>query len=885
MDINNFSGSNYSDDDNEPDAENFLFDADAACYDITYSPNLDFKDGILYNVSNLDTFVLTLPDNVRGIADSAFFRNDSLTEIILPEGLEFIEDGAFSNCRSLEKIMIPKNVAKIGNNPFEECPKLQSIEVAPDNPVYCSVNGCLYDKEMTTLLAVPGAATRLEIPRGVSVIALRAASGCETLAEVIIPDSVTRIEEGSFWGNRALRTIQLPPSLTYIGIGAFRESSLEKLVIPGSVTEIEKGAFANCSKLVSAIISEGVKRIGQEMFKFCDSLTYVKLPESLERIECNAFDFCKKLSDIEIPKGVKSIGIYAFRGIKFHEETDSDFVILGDGILYEYRGNENEIVIPDGVKYIGTEFAEWSAIRSVIMPEGVVRIDDNAFFLCDFISNVVLPKSLRSIGRSAFRECCALHGICLNEGLEEIGELAFAECDLKEITLPDTLIRIGNAAFFECALSSVIIPQGVESIGDEVFCGNPHLEYVKIPASVSHIGTNPFANCSPSIKIEIDEENPCFRVYDGCVYTADGKRLLFAPPAVERVEVIGGCAAVERFAFGDNRALRRVVIPDSVTEIGQYAFSDCNSFSTNLPIDSWNSEYGCSEAEYALNFMRLYEAGDPFFEKNREANNAFIRVHCCELLRAVYPEDTAVVRYMANEGLLDVYSTDLCLQIFEEDVEITAILLDYKNRRFSREYLDKYEEEEFRKDVGEAERTPEEWGRAFTFEENSNGCYITGYYGTKKDVIVPGQIGNMPVSYIASDAFSPNQDGLSEFVIKTRENIRSVIIMDGVLNILEGAFCGCSSLTEVVLPSGLLSIDEGAFCGCSSLTEVVLPSGLLAIDDGAFKNCPFLNIIMIPDSVRSISQNAFDENITIKGTKRSYAIEYAKHYGLKYEII
>ncbi len=860
MDINNFSGGNYSDADNDQDLEDFLLNADAD-YDIPEKTRLGIEDGILYSASNLDVPVLTLPDNVRGISDNALFQHEFLKEIILPEGLEFIEAGAFSNCRSLEKIKIPKNVTEIGNNPFEGCPKLQSIEVDPDNPNYRSFDGCLYDKEMTTLIAVPGAATRLEIPQGVSVIAPRAASDCETLAEVVIPDSVTRIEQMSFEGTKALQAIRLPSELAYIGEYAFDGCSLKELIIPGSVTEIEDGAFAHCSELVSAVISEGVKQIGAKMFEYCDSLIYVKLPESLERIEYSAFDLCKKLSDIEIPNGVKSIGSNAFRGTEFYGEPNCDFVILGDGILYEYRGDKDEIVIPDGVKYIGNAFVELDSIKSIIMPEGVVRINDNVFVFGDFASGVVLPKSLRSIGRSAFRGCWAPHGIYLNEGLEEIGDLAFAECNLWEITLPDTLKRIGDGAFFECALSSVIIPQGVESIGDEVFCSNPHLEYVKIPASVSHIGTNPFANCSPSIKIEIDEENPCFRVYNGCVYTADGKRLLFALPTAERVEVIGGCTTIERLAFCDYNALWRVVFPDSVTEIAQYAFSDCKSFSTNLPIDSWNSEYGCSKEEYALNFMRLYEAGDPFFEENREANNAFIRAHRYELLRAICYEDAAVARYMANEGLLDVFLTDFCLRIFEKDIEMSAILLDYRNSRFSREYLEAYEEEEFRKDVGETERAPEEWKRIFTFEEKSDGCYITGYFGTKKDVIVPGHIGKLPL-HISSESFSPIQNGLSGFVVVTRENIRSVIIMDGVLNISEEAFYGCDSLTEVVLPDGLLTIEESAF-----------------------ENCPRLTEIMIPDSVRSISSDAFDENITIKGTKRSYAIEYAKHYGLKYEII
>ncbi len=822
-----------------------------------YSKNsvLGYRNGIIYSDKNWKfkpNSVFKLPDDVKMIAQGAFNGNNSISGVILPEGLEVIEAGAFARCKNLKSITIPKSVTRIGQNPFEYCSNLQSIEADPDNPNYRSVDGCLYDKEMTTLIAVPGAATRVEIPYGVSVIAPMALYGCLFLSEIVIPESVTRIEDHSFCDTNALQEIQLPSKLTHIGINSFSRCSIKELVIPASVTEIGAYAFFACPDLVSVVIPEGVKRIERETFHWCTALTDVTLPQSLEEIGEGAFKTCSSLPDIKIPSGVKSIGAKAFDFTNLFKEPYSVFTILGGGVLYGYRSDVPDVVLPDSVRIIGPAFSDAYLLDSIIIPEGVVRIDNKAFLNCTSLSEIVLPKSLRSIGAYAFYNCVDLSVIQINEGLEEIGDGAFERCNFKELTLPSTLKRIGKGAFGRCNLSRVTIPQGVEIIDDLAFADNA-LEYVKIPASVSQIGVNPFGGRSRYIRIELDEANPYYRMIDGCLCTADGKKLVIALPNV----MTGGDGASHRKKY-----LTRVAIPDSITEICKYAFICFKVFAANLPIESWRSQFPDHDIYHAKYYMRLYKAGDPFFEKTREANNAFIRANFDEILRKMDIKDTAVARYMANEGLLDLYSTDYCLRLFEKDVEITAVLLDYKNSRFSREYLDAYEEEELGKDVGSTERAPEEWKRVFSFEENSDGCYITGYFGIKKDVTVPGYIGNMQVENIAQECFSPKQDGLSDFVKKTRGNIRSVIITEGVLNICERAFSDCDNLTEVVLPDGLLTIRNEAFVNCPRLTEIT-----------------------IPDSVCFISSAAFYNSVTIKGTKGSYGIAYAKHYDLKYEII
>ncbi len=122
---------------------------------------------------------------------------------------------------------------------------------------------------------------------------------------------VIRIGDEAFDNHKTIAVIELPNSITSIGYKAFYNSTLKEIVIPESVTDIEEYAFGSCSKLTSVTISDGVTSIGNNAFSYCSSLTSITIPNSVTNIGSYAFRNCS-ITSITIPESVTYIGSYAF---------------------------------------------------------------------------------------------------------------------------------------------------------------------------------------------------------------------------------------------------------------------------------------------------------------------------------------------------------------------------------------------------------------------------------------------------------------------------------------------------------------------------------------------------------------------------------------------
>ena len=264
--------------------------------DFTYNILSDTECEIAGYTGSETAFVLPRfsPDGYRvtGIGDHAFAYNDSLTSVTIPNGVTRIGNAAFCGCGSLTGVNIPNGVTSIGDEAFWGCTNITGIEIPAnvtnigglafwgctnavltadgDNQYYSSLNGALYDKAMTTLLAWPAATGNVEIPDGVTGIAGSAFAYCEGLAGIGIPASVTNIGDSAF--NSC--------------------SSLTNIAIPSGVTEIGYGTFQGCSSLTSITIPSGVTGIGDYAFQGCGSLTGIEIPGDVTSIGQGAFEGC-----------------------------------------------------------------------------------------------------------------------------------------------------------------------------------------------------------------------------------------------------------------------------------------------------------------------------------------------------------------------------------------------------------------------------------------------------------------------------------------------------------------------------------------------------------------------------------------------------------------
>ena len=144
---------------------------------------------------------LRIPASVETVGQQAIQGCDGLTELVFPEGIRvFRGNGIVSECANLVRIVLPSTVETIrGWNVFGRNPKLEAIEVSPENRFFRSVDGVLFDKDMTRLVQCPGAKSGIyEIPSSVAEIDPFAFSGCRNLTEIRIPASVTTIGDRAF---------------------------------------------------------------------------------------------------------------------------------------------------------------------------------------------------------------------------------------------------------------------------------------------------------------------------------------------------------------------------------------------------------------------------------------------------------------------------------------------------------------------------------------------------------------------------------------------------------------------------------------------------------------------------------------------------------------
>lgn len=172
--------------------------------------------------------------------------------------------------------------------------------------------------------------------------------------------------------------IYMYPAEENMAHGFELNQSLRFVSIPSTITEIGDGAFSGC-KNIEKVTFGGNETIIGTAFDNCSSLTEVLIPESVETIDPYAFYECTALSDVVIGDKVNYIGYNAFYHTPWLENYPDDFVIVGDNNLICYKGDETDIIIPDGVKRISGVFIRGKNVESVYVPDTVTFIESAAF--------------------------------------------------------------------------------------------------------------------------------------------------------------------------------------------------------------------------------------------------------------------------------------------------------------------------------------------------------------------------------------------------------------------------------------------------------------------------------------------------------------------------
>ena len=644
--------------------------------DISLPKNCHGKNYVVYQYAFYNRTSLrsvNIPDSVTSIGNSAFCGCSNLTSVTIGNNVTNIASNAFYYCDKLQYNEYDY-AWYLGNdsNPYMILVKAKSHHI-----MSCKIHA---NTKIINTYAFYGCGklTSITIPDSVTSIGSSAFYGCSSLTSVTIGNSVTSIGDYAFYGCSSLNAVYITDIAAWCNI-SFEYSTanplyyahnlylngelVTELVIPDSVTSIDDHAFERCTSLTSVTISNSVTSICDDAFYNCNSLTIVTIGNGVTSIGSDAFKGCYKLvevcnlSPLTITSGSSGydivyngyVGCYALNIYTSIDEpskvwtTDDGFIFYEDGdicYLLGYSGTETEITLPascHGKNYAIYQYAFYNcrSLMSITIPDIITSIgsyafdgcsnlqyneydnalylgndnnpylallkakstgiesceintktkiiSDCAFYRCGKLLSIIIPDSVTSIGYNAFYGS-SLTSVTIGNSITSIGDYAFSNCSrLVSITIGNSITSIGYRAFYNCSNVQYNEYDNALYLGNN---SNPYIVLIKAKANniesceiykdTKIIYDNAFYNCYSLHEITINENNDKYCSLDGILYDKKTKEIIIVPKNITGdITIMDGVTNIYDSAFYDCGNLTSVTIPNSVEGIGSNAFAYC----------------------------------------------------------------------------------------------------------------------------------------------------------------------------------------------------------------------------------------------------------------------------------------------------------------------
>lgn len=421
---------------------------------LTISPNntyLKFENNALYNAEKAVLYqylagsketYFRMPDTVQKIRPYAFWGCDNLKMIECSAGLERIDSYSMAACSALEYVIVHEPTREIGMGAFADDKNLRRVDlpisvtnILPNaftprsEELVFAGSPTSYAAEYATEQAITFADlsvlgsyvflaedttnenastdTDYEDSSGRDTENGNNHANSEAGAESYKQENSSAEEEFNLLAGEMIGDGTIVSDRVFVMIGERNPYNQQTAPLDANVTNRFSGVIPEYAYYENAEITEfpggtDITRIEQLAFAR-SNIRKVDLPSGLEEIGYGAFYHCDHLEEVNIPDSVRYIGPYAFHYTpwlaNWYETGEDDFLVVGDGILIAYKGQDAVVILPNEVKHIaGHAFENNQNVVNVVMPPGLRTIEEEAFLNCANLAQINGAYSLTDAG-------------------------------------------------------------------------------------------------------------------------------------------------------------------------------------------------------------------------------------------------------------------------------------------------------------------------------------------------------------------------------------------------------------------------------------------------------------------------------------------------------
>lgn len=874
-----------------------------------YSYETDEQGNLSFSlVKQLEKDVGVFPENTVSVGSTAFENYKQVKEITLPETVVSVGEGAFIYCVALETVNIGKNATEINNDFVIFCNKLKAVNVDAENEAYTSVDGVLYNKDVSELIFVPAGIEELILPETVEelndnfdeFLSLRKITflnpDCyiEDYRYTIDEDVVICGYKGSTADYYARKY-----NREFVYLDGIEITSIE-IDTTNAKTEYYQNEYVDKSGITATVnYSDGTSETVTDGFVFTDFST-AKVGETQvtvtyrgasaqftinvkhREIQFNSSGYAYLTSNSEcllkyVCEKTSSCTFYS-SSATYYDRTfnlyDSEMNLIesktfssdGEEIDFTYSYEAGKTYYLGIIMDSGYEYGEWyynfycaHNYTEEIISQPTCGSNGEVRYTCSACGNIYTdtsPATGKHVDEDGNKYCdsCSIALYCgenITWSIDENGVL--------------TIIGSGEMTSsswrqHKNIIKKVVISEGVTRISDYAFSDCYNLEEAVIPASVTAIGDYAFEDCYELKTVTIASGSQLDTIGDYAFGWCNSLKEITIPASVTVIDssAFYSCDNLETvifeegsqletigdYAFLDCNSLKEITIPASVISIGDKAFSYCDS------LESVTFEEG----------SQLETIGESAFYDCDSLKEITIPASVTEIYEQPFCSCNSLVAINVEQGNTAYTALDGVLYNADK-----TELLQYPANKESAAFEIPASVEEIREKAFEYCRNLE----TVTFEEGSQLDFIDyrtfAECDSLKEITIPAK-----VEAIYSEAFY-GCDALQTVNFEAESQLSEIG---------EYVFAYCYSLENISFGAQLAAIEDGAFVDCDSLKAITIPASVSAIGSEAFMECGILESVIFEEGIQleRLSSEMFSHCTSLKEITIPASVKYIDNY-------